>query len=81
MGPVFGSSSLLVIQAHQESIQEIFIRSSSDFLICVYSSAIPESPKVRMTPVFVIKIIPPGSLGKYQTWGKWVPIEALPHIK
>ncbi len=46
-GPHFGSGPLLVIQAHQQLILKIFIRSSSDFVMCVHTSALPESPKVR----------------------------------
>jgi len=42
----FGSVSLLVIQAHQQFILKIFIRSSSDFVMCVHTSALPESPKL-----------------------------------
>ncbi len=53
--PLRGSSSLLVIQTHQGSVQNTFIRSSSDFLMRVYSSAIPGSPNVRKTPFHMIK--------------------------
>jgi hypothetical protein len=50
-----GSSSLLVNKAHQESIQDIFTGIRSDLLMCVDSSAIPESPNVRMIRVPIIK--------------------------
>jgi hypothetical protein len=40
-----GSPSILVIQTHQQNALETFIPSSSDFLMYVNSSAIPESPK------------------------------------
>lgn len=36
-------------------MQNTFIRSSSDFLMRVYSSAIPGSPNVRKTPLHMIK--------------------------
>jgi len=54
-GPHFGSGPLLVIQAHQQLILKIFIRSSSDFVMCVHTSALPESPKVRESPRFPAK--------------------------
>ncbi len=44
-----GSSSLLVNKAHQESIQNTFTRTRSDFLMCVHNSAILDSPKVRVS--------------------------------
>jgi hypothetical protein len=40
------SGSNLVIQALQQITLKIFIRSQSDFLTSLHSSAIPESPKV-----------------------------------
>jgi len=43
-GRLMGSPAILVIQAHQESILDPFIRPSSDVLVFVHSSAIPESP-------------------------------------
>jgi len=49
--PHFGSGPLLVIQAHQQLILKIFIRSSSDFVMCVHTSALPESPKVRQNHI------------------------------
>jgi hypothetical protein len=49
-----GSSSHLVIQTHQEGMQNTFIRSSSDFLMHVYNSAIPGSPNVRKTQKMVV---------------------------
>jgi hypothetical protein len=34
----------------------------------------------KVGPFFVIKIILPGSLVEYQTWGKWYPIKDHPHF-
>jgi hypothetical protein len=52
----FGSPSLLVIQAHQESIQETFIRSSSDFLKFLYTKETKvlddKAPNCRLTHKF-----------------------------
>ena len=39
------SPSILVIQTHQQNALGTFIPFSSDFLMCVHSSVIPESPK------------------------------------
>src|SRR5438270_14042612 len=49
-----GSSSLLVNKAHQESIQNTFTRTRSDFLMCVHNSAILDSPKVRVSLILIV---------------------------
>ena len=46
-----GSCAILVIQTHQQSSLEIFIRFSGDFLMGDHSSAIPESSRVQKSPL------------------------------
>src|SRR5207244_4227650 len=48
-----GSYASLVIQAHQESTLDVFIRSSREFLMCDHSSAISESPRWRKSPLTI----------------------------
>ncbi len=52
-----GSPSNLVKKAHQQSTLKTFIRSGSDFLKHVNSSAISESPNLTESPIHVIKNI------------------------
>ena len=50
VGRVIGTSSMLVIQAHQEDILEAFIRPCGECLMSVSSFALPESPNMREFP-------------------------------
>ena len=47
VGGVIGTSSILVIQAHQEDLLEAFIRPCGECLMPVSSFTLPESPNMR----------------------------------